>query len=825
MTRLARRIALALLLCLLPALPVAAQAQAQAQAQDDDPYLWLEDVTGDKPLAWVKARNAESTKALSQSPEFAGLEKRLLAILDSDDRIPNVRKLGSWYYNFWRDAAHPRGVWRRTTLDEYRKSEPKWDTVIDLDALAKTESENWVWSGADCLKPEYRRCLVSLSRGGADAAVTREFDVTARTFVADGFILPEAKATVSWRDLDSLFVGTDFGAGSLTESGYPRIIKEWKRGTALAEAPTVFEAKPTDVRAFAFRDLTPGFERDFVIRGVTFWTSEMFLRRNGRLIKLDKPDDAQLNVHRDLVFLTLRSDWKVGEDTVPAGALLVADFDKFVDGKASFEVLFKPTERTSLEEYEPTRNYVLLNELDNVRNRLSVLTRKDGKWKREPLPGLPEIGSFSVSAIDPDESDDYFVTTSDYVTPDRLLLGTIGKGAPETLKSLPAQYKADGLVIGQHETKSKDGTRIPYFQVSRRELPNDGRNPTLLYGYGGFEVPMLPRYSSTVGAGWLEPGGVYVVANIRGGGEFGPKWHNAALKQNRHKAYEDFIAVGEDLVRRKVTSPDRLGTMGGSNGGLLMGNMLTMRPDLFGAIVCQVPLLDMRRYDKLLAGASWVGEYGDPDDPAQWAFVKTFSPYHNVRKDVTYPPTLFTTSTRDDRVHPGHARKMAARMLEQGHPVTYYENIEGGHGGAANNAQRAFMSALAYRFLWTELQPNDASTASAAKSDGTRTLKGEFTWSQRNQTGDIEAIFTPTGDGTWDVAFHFNFRDQPHVYAGTASGQLSAGELQGTVQNENKQRTFRFRGRIEDGKFEGRHAEVDGTDEQETGTLTLDIAG
>jgi len=818
MTRFARLIALAALLCLV--------APPQARAQDDDPFLWLEDVTGDRSIAWVKERNAESVGALGASDAFHNLETRLRAILDSDDRIPQVRKMGPWLYNFWRDAAHPRGVWRRTSLDEYRKDEPKWDTVLDLDALAATESENWVWAGAECLKPEYRRCLLSLSRGGADASVTREFDVTTRTFVADGFRLPEAKAATAWRDLDSLFVATDFGPGSLTESGYPRIIKEWKRGTPLAEAALVFEGRPVDVRVAAFRDLTRGFERDFVARSVTFWTNELYVRRNGRLIKLEKPDDAQAQVHRDLLFLELRSDWKVGERTFPAGALLAADFEAFLAGRAAFDVLFTPGERTSLAGFDPTRNHVLVNELDNVKNRLFVLTRKDGAWLREPLPGLPEFGTLGAEAVDPDESDDYFVTASDFVSPDRLLLGTIGKGPIETLKRLPAQFVAEGLVVTQHEASSKDGTRVPYFQVAKRDLQADGRNPTLLYGYGGFEVPMLPRYSATVGAGWLEPGGVYVVANIRGGGEFGPKWHRAALKENRHKAYEDFIAVAEDLVRRKVTTTERLGIMGGSNGGLLMGNMLTMRPDLFGAIVCQVPLLDMRRYDKLLAGASWVGEYGDPDDPQQWAYVRTFSPYHNVQKGVDYPPTLFTTSTRDDRVHPGHARKMTARMLEQGHDVRYYENIEGGHGGAANNAQRAFMSALAYRFLWSELVPAAASasaTGAAPPARDPRTYKGTFTWTQRDATGDLEAIFTPTGDATWDVAFHFNFRDKPHVYAGTATGRLSDGALEGTVQNESLERTFRFHGTVEDGKFEGQHAEIDGGEEQETGTLTLAI--
>jgi len=683
-------------------------------AEDADPYLWLEDVTSDTALGWVRERNAESVGVLAERDDFRVLEQRLLGILDSDDRIPNVSKAGRWFYNFWRDAAHKRGVWRRTTLAEYRKAEPKWDTVLDLDALAAAENENWVWAGSDCLKPEYRRCLVSLSRGGADATVTREFDLTTRTFVPSGFAVPEAKTSISWRNIDSVFVATDFGPGSATESGYPRIIKEWQRGQSLAEAVTVFEGREDDVRVAAYRDLTRGFERDIVRRHVTFWTNEVFVRRDGRLIKIDKPEDAEVQLHRDLLFLELRSDWKVSERTYLAGALLATDFEKFLAGNATFDVLFTPQERTSLAGFDPTRNHVLVNELDSVRNRLYVLTRKGGAWSRAPLEGLPDIGTLGVRAVDEDESDDYFVQASDFLDPDRLLLGTIGKGPAEALKRLPSQFRADGLSITQHEATSKDGTRIPYFQVARRDLPADGRNPTLLYGYGGFEIPMLPRYSATVGAGWLEPGGVYVLANIRGGGEFGPKWHRAALKENRPRAYEDFIAVAEDLVRRKVTSTDRLGVMGGSNGGLLVGNMLTMRPDLFGAVVCQVPLLDMRRYHTLLAGASWMGEYGDPDDPAQWEYVRTFSPYHNVRAGVDYPPTLFTTSTRDDRVHPGHARKMAARMREQGHEVTYYENIEGGHGGAANNQQRAFMSALAYRFLWTELVASRSETGAAS---------------------------------------------------------------------------------------------------------------
>ena len=680
-------------------------APAPPAAQESDPYQWLEDVTGEKALAWVKAQNAQSTAALTRSEAFTALNGRLLKILDSDERIPSIGKAGPHYYNFWRDAKNPRGLWRRTSLEEYRKTKPRWEIVLDLDALGKAEKENWVWEGASFLKPSYDRCLVTLSRGGSDAAVTREFDVTTKTFVKDGFNLPEAKSQVAWRDRDSIFVGTDFGPGSMTASGYARVAREWKRGTPLAQATLVYEGRPEDVSVGAYRDLTPGFERDFVYRGLTFWKNEEFLRRDGKLIKIEKPDDALMGVHRDLLFLQLRSDWKVGETTYPAGALLATDFERFLKGERRFDVLFTPTERKTLAGYSPTRNHVLLNELDNVRNRLYLLTRgKDGTWRREPLPGAPALGTASAWAVDADESDDYFMSATGYLTPTILHHGTAGRGAPEKLKGLPAFFDASGLSVSQHEAVSKDGTRIPYFQVARTALALEGKNPTLLYGYGGFESALVPYYASLAGAAWMEKGGVYVVANTRGGGEFGPRWHQAALKANRNKAYEDFIAVAEDLVRRKVTAPKHLGIMGGSNGGLLVGNMLTMRPDLFGAVVCQVPLLDMRRYNKLLAGASWVGEYGDPDVPAEWAFLRNYSPYHNVRKDARYPRTLFTTSTRDDRVHPGHARKMVAKMKEMGHDVLYYENIEGGHGGAADNKQRAFMSSLEYTFLWDQLR-------------------------------------------------------------------------------------------------------------------------
>ena len=672
-------------------------------APADDPGLWLEETTGKRALDWVARQNQESTRELAGSAEFEALDARFMDILNSDARIPNVTKTGDRYYNFWRDSKHERGIWRRTTLDEYRKAAPTWETVIDLDSLAKAENQNWVWEGASVLAPEYRRCLVSLSRGGADATTVREFDLVARAFVADGFTLPESKSEASWIDQDRLYVGFAFDSSTMTTSGYARIVKEWRRGTPLSVASLVYEVQPGDVGVSAWHDDTPGFERDFVYRGITTYSNEQFLRRDGQLIRIEKPDDAESGTFREWLVLKLRTDWSVGGRTYPSGALIATKLEDFLGGKREFEVLFEPTERSSLDHWSTTRNAILLGVLDNVRSRLYAVRHADGAWSRTALPGLPEFGRISASPVDPRASDDFWLTVTDFLTPTSLSLGTVGGGPAEKLKQTPAFFDASRDVVSQHEAVSKDGTRIPYFEVGPAEPRPKGAAPTLLTGYGGFEVPELPAYSSTQGAGWLERGGVLVVANIRGGGEFGPKWHQAGVKAGRHRVYEDFIAVAEDLVRRGVTSPKRLGGIGGSNGGLLVGNMLTMRPDLFGAIVCQAPLLDMKRYHKLLAGASWMGEYGDPGDPKQWEFIRTWSPYQNVRKEVKYPRTLFTSSTRDDRVHPGHARKMVARMKEQGHDVLYYENVEGGHAGAANNRQRAFMSALAYTFLWKQL--------------------------------------------------------------------------------------------------------------------------
>jgi len=668
----------------------------------DDPYLWLEDITSERSLAWVREQNADAVRELGASGDFETLRQHLLAILDSKERIPYVDKHGAHYYNFWRDATHVHGLWRRTTLEEYKKADPAWETVLDLDRLAAAEDKNWFWKGSDVLRPTYDRALIFLSRGGADAVVVREFDLDTKEFSPDGFFLPEAKTGATWRNHDTLYVGTDFGPGSLTRSGYPRIVKEWNRSSTLDEARIVFEGETQDVNIAATVVHDHGRIYEFVRRRATFFTNQVYIRRGDEWVRIDKPDDTRVDTFGDQILLYLRSDWTIGGMTYPAGALVATDFEAYLRGERKLAVLFEPSERKCLGDTSPTKNYLIINELENVRNKLYVLRHEAGQWTRAALD-TPALGSIHARGIDPDQSDEYFLTATDFLTPSTLYFGTVGQSAPEKLKSLPAFFAADGLELSQHEARSKDGTRIPYFQVSRNGLQLDGKNPLLLYGYGGFEISLLPNYIPSVGAAWLERGGVYVVANIRGGGEFGPSWHYAARKQCRQRAYDDFIAVAEDLIAYKVTSPEHLGIQGGSNGGLLMGVMLTQRPDLFKAVVCQMPLLDMKRFHKLLAGASWVDEYGDPEKAEDWFYISQYSPYQKVWKDRKYPRVLFMTSTRDDRVHPGHARKMYAKMKEYGYDVLYFENIEGGHGGSADNRQAAYMSALAYTFLIKEL--------------------------------------------------------------------------------------------------------------------------
>jgi prolyl oligopeptidase len=667
-----------------------------------DPYLWLEEVTGERPLDWARAHNAVVHSRFADSDRFRELERRILDMLDTDTKIAYPSRRGPWLYNFWRDAEHPRGLWRRTTFAEYAEDSPDWDVLIDLDALAAAEDENWVWGGAAVLRPEQSRALISLSRGGADAKVVREFDLARRVFLdpADGgFFLPEAKSEIRWIDIDSVYVGTDFGPGSLTDSGYPRIAKRWRRGTALDEATTVFEGETEDVAVSAGYDRTPGYERHYVGRATDFFNEEVYLLEDdGTLRHLDIPTDASESWYKDWLLVRLKSPWEIGGASYPAGALLATDFEKFLGGERDFEVIFTPDAHTSLHGYGWTENHLLLVTLEDVQTKLYVLTPGTDGWRRDPLTDTPPMATTSVLNLDPLEGgDEFMLSTSGFTTPATLLASTVG-GRTERLKQEPGFFDAAGVETEQFFATSDDGTPVPYFVIRHRDR-KDRPGPTVMSGYGGFEVSRTPGYSGASGMGWLERGGTWVMTNIRGGGEYGPQWHTSVQKANRHKVYEDFSSIAKDLVGRGITTADQLGAVGGSNGGLLMGVMLTRYPELFGAIVCQVPLLDMKRYHLLLAGASWMAEYGDPDKPEEWEYIGKYSPYQNVRADRAYPPILLTTSTRDDRVHPGHARKMAALLEEQGHEFWYHENIEGGHGGAADNKQSAFQAALIYEFF------------------------------------------------------------------------------------------------------------------------------
>jgi prolyl oligopeptidase len=668
-------------------------SEATAGSDDShDPYLWLEDVTGEEALDWVRARNEPTTTQFCDA-EFERMRTEALEVLDTDARIPYVARRGEYLYNFWRDATNPRGLWRRTTLDSYRTDSPEWEVLIDVDELGRTDSEKWVWAGAGVIRPEHTRGLIKLSRGGSDASVVREFDMVTREFVPNGFELAEAKSQIGWADPDCVLVGTDFGADSLTESGYPRIVKRWRRGTPLTDAETIFEGSRTDVSAAGNADRTPGFERTFVGRSVDFWNEEVYEIRGSELIRVDAPTDASVSIHREWLLIELRTDWPIGTITYTAGSLLAANYDEFLTGTAELRVVFEPDEHTALYQYSWTRDRLLVVTLADVASRVEIAT--PGSWRREPVSDIPAATNTVVVAAD-DTGDEFFLDSSGFDTPSRLLRGTDG-GQLQQIKSAPAFFDAENITVTQYFVESDDGTSIPYFVV-RPDNPV-GPGPTLLSGYGGFETSRTPGYDGVLGRLWLARGGTYVVANIRGGGEYGPSWHTQAIREGRHKVAEDFAAVATDLVNRGITTAEQLGARGGSNGGLLMGIMLTKYPEKFGALVCDVPLLDMRRYHLLLAGASWVAEYGDPDNPSDWEFISEYSPYQNISATRKYPPVLFTTSTRDDRVHPGHARKMVAALEAAGHRIWYYENIEGGHAGAADNEQFAFKSALSYSFL------------------------------------------------------------------------------------------------------------------------------
>ncbi|MBV1776837.1 prolyl oligopeptidase family serine peptidase [Burkholderiaceae bacterium DAT-1] len=672
-------------------------------AAELDPYLWLEEVHGAKATEWVAGQNARTLAMTHADPLFESTRKEVMDIMTATDHIPHVSKIGTYFYHFYTDAVHTRGVWRRTTLDEYRKAEPVWETMLDVDQLAKDEGERWSWGGAICRKPEHDRCLLTFTRGGGDASVVREYDLATRQFVKDGFVLPEAKQGISWLDRDTVLISRATGAEDSTQSGYPRVVKLWKRGTPVDIAETVFSGEKEDLGVSAHVSDRQGIRHQVFSRIVSFYKNETWVREHGKLIRVAIPGDAEVDFLGKEVLISLRSDWEVSGRIWKGGSLLIGDFAALQSGQPAFTALFEPRTGGSLDGYTITRDYIIVNALENVHNVAYEWRKVEGRWMAHPVE-VPGFGSTSFAAIDPEGSNEYFLKYNDFLTPSSISLGRAGSDERELLKQDKARFDASGLDVAQQFAVSKDGTRVPYFIVKRKDIRLDGKNRVLMYGYGGFESSQRPFYSSSNGKEWMAKGGVYVLANIRGGGEYGPEWHATAVRENRQRSYDDFIAIAEDLIKRKITSPRYLAIEGYSNGGLLMGVMLTQRPDLFGAILSHVPLLDMKRYNKLFAGASWMDEYGNPDDPAQWAYISTFSPYHLVKKGVRYPSVLFSTSTRDDRVHPGHARKMVARMLAMGvKNVWLFENQEGGHAGADGAAQFADIAAMEYRFLWNQL--------------------------------------------------------------------------------------------------------------------------
>lgn len=673
-----------------------------SQEYDNDPFIWLEEVESEKALEWVEEKNSQSLGILKSDRRYGDFYAESLEILNSRERIASPSIIGDFIYNFWQDAEHVRGIWRRTTKESYLTGDPDWDILIDIDKMSERDGENWVYKGASGLFPDYSRFMVSLSKGGGDAVVIREFDINRKTFIDDGFYLPESKGGVSWMNENTLLVGSDFGEGSMTTSGYPRQVRLWERGTHLAEAPVIFEGKADDVSSYGFVLNKEDKQYTILRRSITFYTSEYYIFKNGEVTKLDIPVDANLvNILEDQVIIDLKSDWEIDSKKYSQGSLVSASYPALLQGKHKISIIVEPEERSSVRSISASKNRLIVSMLSNVSSELFTYERRDGKWIATKV-NAPDYGSVGVGSVS-NFGDDYFFWYQNFLTPSSLYYADAKNNTIKQIQSLPDFFDSDRLDVRQYETRSADGTIVPYFVVGPKNMEYNGKNPTLLYAYGGFEVSMLPSYSAITGNLWLNNGGVYVLANIRGGGEFGPRWHQAGLKENRQKVFDDFHAVAEDLINRNITSGRHLGIQGGSNGGLLVGVAFTQRPELYNAVVCQVPLLDMKRYNKLLAGASWMGEYGDPDIPEEWEFIKKYSPYHNLQKDQDYPEVFFTTSTRDDRVHPGHARKMVAIMEDMGYNVYYFENMEGGHAGASTNKQRAKTSALGFTYLHMKL--------------------------------------------------------------------------------------------------------------------------
>ncbi len=703
---------LPLLVLLLPLRSLAADSPA-APSSDADPYLWLEDIQGAKALDWVKTRNDLTAKRLTARTDYTPLYRDALAALNSASRITEVTPHGAYLYNFWQDATHVRGIYRRTTPAEFRKENPRWETVLDIDELARREDQPWAFNGAIWRRPDETRCLIRLSPGGGDAAETREFDAGTLSFVANGFHLPSAKSAIAWRDADSVYVGTDFGPGSLTESGYPRLVKIWQRGTPLSAAQMLHAADPKSVRLFARRHGS-GTEAIHLIReSLTFWTSKSYQRLDGKSHELAVPATANIvDAFRGRLVIWLKQDWTVQGKSFTAGSVVIADPAALRGGDGRIDVVVASAPSLVVRDVDVVPDGILVTVLDNVRGRLHRFVPSGGAsasgWTRQPIP-FPDHGTLKVVSTN-DDTGDAWVQYESFTTPPTLYHVPAGKTVAEKIKAQAPTFDGARFESQQHGATSADGTKIPYFVVGPKGMKLDGSNPVWMFSYGGFEAALTPAYSGSYedlkgayGKLWLERGGVFVLANIRGGGEFGPSWHTSVLQEKHYKCFEDFEAVARDLTARKITSPAKLGIEGRSNGGLLVAATMLRHPELYGAVVCGNPLVDMRRYHRLLAGASWVAEYGNPDEPEEWAYISDYSPYQKVRHGQKLPRIMFYTSTLDDRVHPGHARKMMAKMEAQGHAVDYYENTEGGHHGSVTNEQLATRLARTYAFLWEKL--------------------------------------------------------------------------------------------------------------------------
>jgi prolyl oligopeptidase len=678
-----------------------ATAVKEDTAEEPAPRFY-EEVEGERAMANVSKWNARTLEKLTTDSRFATFQNQALEIVNANDRVAYGRYSAGFVYNFWQDETNVRGVLRRTSLDNYKSDSVQWEVLLDIDALNEKESSNWVYKGSTCLEPEFTRCMVSLSDGGKDAVEIREWDHNQKAFIEGGFLVPEAKSNVSWIDADTIIVSTDWGEGTLTESGYPRISKSLKRGQSLSDATPVFEGEVTDVAAGASK-LKIADETYIMLgaRYTTFYDREFYWLTDGKQIQMPLPTKSSpQGVFQGQLVVNLQEDWVISDELrFASGTLMSFDLEQWMKDQSisNAQLVYAPDERSTVGSISSTKSRLIVSVLENVVGKLYALDYENNAWVKSEL-GLPGTGTISVSSSS-DTSDLIFVNQQTFLQPNTQYALDVISANAEAIKQSPARFNSDGLVVEQREAESADGTKVPYFVVHKEGIELDGSTPTLLYAYGGFQVSMTPRYSAITGKLWLENGGAYVLANIRGGGEFGPSWHQAGLKTDRQVIFDDMAAVAEDLIATKVTSSRHLGIMGGSNGGLLMGVMYNQRPELFNAVVCQVPLLDMLRYHKLLAGASWVGEYGSPDIPEEREFLASISPVHNVKAEQDYPPIFFVTSTKDDRVHPAHARKMAHILEQYGHEFEYYENIDGGHSAAADLQETAKRVALEYTFL------------------------------------------------------------------------------------------------------------------------------